>query len=113
MSTIEWDGETFDLVEDPERWTLGESAAAEKLAGCGLQEMTPMQIMLCMVGISIKRRRPQFRIADAEHIPVSALNLDDAEDEPGQKEGEPDDVDEAALTPSSAGSGGSPAPAQE
>ena len=72
MAHFEWDGETFDVVGD-DRWVVGETFAVERWLGVDFTQATIMQQTAATVAVSIKRARPNFRLAEVESWPNAAI----------------------------------------
>lgn len=72
--TFEYDGETFVLANDTDKWNLGECAAVERWHRMDLTDLPFVTQMLSVIAISIKRKRPKFRLQDAEQIEASLVS---------------------------------------
>lgn len=70
---FEWDGETFELLHNTDKWTIGEVRAVERAFGVHVEDMGMLDQMAAAIAVSIKRVRPTFRIADVENIPMELV----------------------------------------
>lgn len=70
---FEWDGETFALCQDADKWTLGEMRAVERWIGLPIDSMSQLDQMSAAIGVSIKRARPQFRLVQADDVPMEVI----------------------------------------
>ena len=71
--TFEWDGDRFELVNDTDAWTIGETRAVERALGVHIEDMGMVDQTTATLAVSIKRQRPEFRLADVEKLPMELV----------------------------------------
>lgn len=91
------DDETFDLINDPDDWTVAELIQVEDYFGRDVERFGRTRMMAAATWVSIHRRRPGFTLADniAMRSGAALLLPQETPPEPQEEPQEPDVV----LTP--------------
>ena len=71
--TFQWDGDTFEAYFDSDKWSIGEMRAVERAFGAKVEDFGMLDQTSAVLAVSIKRHRPDFKIADVDTLPMELV----------------------------------------
>jgi hypothetical protein len=108
-----WDGEEFDLVSDDDDWTGVECITVEDYFGVMTERLDRTRRYYAVLWVGVHRKRPDFTLDDALQLRANEVARvpSAAPAAPAEPEPEPEPDEAVMLSPTSAASEGSSAPA--